>query len=71
MALWNIDSQDWNKNVDANAVVNRIITLMLIKRHGVILFHDIHSKAKTALPIIFNLLGDAVVWGDCQALKNL
>lgn len=71
VALWNIDSQDWNKKVDANAVVNRIVTLMLIKRHGVILFHDIHAKATTALPIVFNQLGNAVVWGDCQALKNL
>ncbi|MES2674531.1 MAG: polysaccharide deacetylase family protein [Pseudomonadota bacterium] len=71
VALWNIDSQDWNKKVDANAVANRIVTLMLIKRHGVILFHDIHSKAITALPIVFNQFGNAVEWGDCQALKNL
>ncbi len=56
VALWNIDSQDWNKKVDENAVVNRIVTLMLIKRHGVILFHDIHAKAKTALPILINLV---------------
>ncbi len=71
VALWNIDSQDWNSHVDANAVVNRIITLMLIKRHGVILFHDIHSKAKNALPIIFSQLGDAVVWSDCHSLVAL
>ena len=71
VALWNIDSQDWNANVDAEAVVNRVVALMLIKRHGVILFHDIHPKAKVALPIIFEQLGDAVLWNDCSLLAKL
>jgi peptidoglycan/xylan/chitin deacetylase (PgdA/CDA1 family) len=71
VALWNIDSQDWNARVDANAVANRIIALMLIKRHGVILFHDIHPKAKIALPKIFDNMGDAVKWGDCHDLDKI
>lgn len=70
VALWNIDSQDWNARVDANAVENRIVALMLIKRHGVILFHDIHPKAKLALPKVFADLGDAVSWGDCHSLAK-
>lgn len=70
VALWNIDSQDWNARVDANAVDNRIVALMLIKRHGVILFHDIHPKAKLALPKIFVDIGDAVSWGDCHSLAK-
>ncbi len=68
VALWNIDSQDWNAKVDANAVEKRIILLMLIKRHGVILFHDTHPKAKTALPRIFAAVGTAVTWEDCHKL---
>jgi peptidoglycan-N-acetylglucosamine deacetylase len=43
-----------------------MIALMLIKRHGVLLFHDVHSKAKSALPVIFDELGTAVSWRDCQ-----
>ncbi len=71
VALWNIDSQDWNAKIDANAVENRIVTLMLIKRHGVILFHDIHPKAKLALPKIFSDVGESVNWGDCHSLAKL
>ncbi|MEO8002791.1 MAG: polysaccharide deacetylase family protein [Arenimonas sp.] len=68
VALWNIDSQDWNNNVSINDVSNRMITLMLIKRHGMLLFHDIHPKAKVALPVMFESFGDAVTWGDCKQL---
>lgn len=70
VALWNLDSQDWNTSVTASAVENRVIALMLIKRHGVILFHDIHAKAATALPKIFAGLGTAVNWQDCHTLDK-
>jgi peptidoglycan-N-acetylglucosamine deacetylase len=66
VALWNLDSQDWSSQVTADDVSNRMIALMLIKRHGVLLFHDVHSKAKSALPVIFDELGTAVSWRDCQ-----
>ncbi len=68
VALWNLDSQDWNNQVNSNDILNRMLTLMLIKRHGVLIFHDIHPKAKTALPILFNELGSAVAWRDCHQL---
>lgn len=29
---------------------DRLITLMLLWRRGILLFHDIHPKARTALP---------------------
>lgn len=54
--LWNIDSQDWNAKLNATEVADRVITLMLLWRKGVILFHDIHPKAKEALPIIWKEL---------------
>ena len=70
VALWNLDSQDWNATVSANDVVNRMLTLMLIKRHGVLLFHDIHPKANVALPSMFDALGSSVKWGECADLEQ-
>lgn len=66
IALWNLDSQDWNAHVTPADVVDRMTTLALIKRHGIMLFHDVHPKAKVALPTIFDKLGDAVDWRDCH-----
>lgn len=66
VALWNLDSQDWNAKLDSDDILNRMLTLMLIKRHGVLLFHDILPKARMALPILFNELGNAVEWRDCH-----
>lgn len=71
VALWNLDSQDWNSHVDVNDITNRMITLMLIKRHGVLLFHDVHPKAKVALPIIFEKLNNAVEWEECHQMALL
>ncbi len=68
VTLWNMDSQDWNNQVNSDDIFNRMITLMLIKRHGVLLFHDVQTKAKTALPLLFNELGNAVEWQDCHSL---
>jgi peptidoglycan/xylan/chitin deacetylase (PgdA/CDA1 family) len=66
VALWNIDSQDWNAHMSSTDLVDRMVTLMLVKRHGVLLFHDVHPKAHAALPVIFDKLGDAVTWRDCR-----
>lgn len=71
VALWNLDSQDWNNHVDVSDITNRMITLMLIKRHGVLLFHDVHPKAKAALPVIFEKFDHAVEWSDCHQLISL
>lgn len=67
VALWNIDSQDWNAKVDADQVKQRVLTLMLLWRHGVILFHDIHAKAQTAVPWLAEQTRSAgVQWIDCH-----
>ncbi|NOT20972.1 MAG: polysaccharide deacetylase family protein [Sideroxydans sp.] len=71
VALWNLDSQDWNSHVTIDDITNRMITLMLIKRHGMLLFHDVHPKAKAALPQIFKELGSTIEWGDCHQLTKL
>jgi peptidoglycan/xylan/chitin deacetylase (PgdA/CDA1 family) len=66
VALWNLDSQDWSARVSAADVVARMVPLMLVRRHGVMLFHDVHPKAAQALPAIFDRVGDAVDWRDCR-----
>jgi peptidoglycan/xylan/chitin deacetylase (PgdA/CDA1 family) len=71
VALWNLDSQDWNSHVTPDDILNRMLTLMLLKRHGVLLFHDIHPKAQASLPRLFEQLGQAVDWGDCHQLSRL
>ncbi len=59
--LWNIDSQDWNSKISAPEVSDRVITLILLWRKGIILFHDIHPKANEALPTILKSLNNAGV----------
>ncbi|MBB3226453.1 peptidoglycan/xylan/chitin deacetylase (PgdA/CDA1 family) [Luteibacter sp. Sphag1AF] len=66
--LWNIDSQDWNNKVNADQVKQRVLTLMLLWRHGVILFHDIHPKALVAVPwILDQTRGSGVTFMDCHS----
>jgi peptidoglycan/xylan/chitin deacetylase (PgdA/CDA1 family) len=66
VALWNIDSQDWSATVDAGDVESRVLSLMLLWRRGVILFHDIHRKAARALPELWHATsGTGVVWAEC------
>lgn len=48
--LWNIDSQDWQKNISAAEMQDRLTSLILLWRSGIILFHDVHAKAAQALP---------------------
>jgi peptidoglycan/xylan/chitin deacetylase (PgdA/CDA1 family) len=54
--LWNIDSQDWNAKISSREVADRVVTLMLLWRRGILLFHDIHPKANEALPLIWQKL---------------
>ncbi|HJU39125.1 MAG TPA: polysaccharide deacetylase family protein, partial [Tahibacter sp.] len=67
VALWNIDSQDWSAKIDADQVGGRVLTLMLLWRHGVVLFHDVHAKAAKAVPwIVAQTKGSGIVFGDCR-----
>ena len=68
--LWNIDSQDWNAKITSNEVADRVITLMLLWRRGIILFHDIHPKANAALPAIWEGFHNCnVQWIDAKQLN--
>jgi len=71
VALWNIDAYDWNSSFDGDAVAGRVITLILLRRHGVALFHDIYGNALSALPKVFASLGRVIDWPDCHLLARL
>lgn len=67
VALWNIDSQDWNAHMTGEDAAQRVMSLMLLWRHGVILFHDIHPKAQVAVPWLINHTHNTGVhWQDCR-----
>ncbi|WP_374358210.1 polysaccharide deacetylase family protein [Chitinimonas sp.] len=67
VALWNIDSQDWNAKISDVEAAQRVMSLMLLWRRGVILFHDIHPKANRAVPwLVKSLAGSGVSWDRCQ-----
>lgn len=67
VALWNIDSQDWSSKMDADQVKQRVLTLMLLWRRGVILFHDIHAKAWAVVPwLVEQTSGTDLQWVDCH-----
>ncbi|QYS90019.1 polysaccharide deacetylase family protein [Flavobacterium davisii] len=63
VVLWNIDSQDWNAHITAREVADRQISLMLLWRRGILLFHDVHEKAQIAVPHILNYFkGTGIQW---------
>ncbi len=70
VTLWDLDSQDWNASLNADDVTNRIENLMLIKRHGILLFHDIFHKAKTAVPTIIQDFATAIDWANCHQISE-
>lgn len=69
VVLWNIDSQDWNAKMQPAAMQDRLMTLMLLWRKGIVLFHDIHPKARQILPELHQFMrSSGVMLEDCHAL---
>jgi peptidoglycan-N-acetylglucosamine deacetylase len=67
--LWNIDSQDWNATVAPGPTGDRVVTLMLLWRRGIILFHDVHNKVHEAVPRLLDFAkATDLTWKDCHAL---
>ncbi len=67
--LWNMDSQDWSANINAQEVADRQIKLMLLWRKGILLFHDVHPKAQIAVPIIYNFFKNAnLTWVNPKSI---
>ncbi|WP_165664357.1 polysaccharide deacetylase family protein [Metapseudomonas otitidis] len=70
VALWNIDSQDWNARISGDEAAQRVLNLMLLWRRGVVLFHDIHPKALAALPWLKDRTALAGVdWMPCNTYR--
>lgn len=70
VALWQIDSQDWSSKVGAEASGQRVLTLMLLWRRGVLLFHDVHRKAEGGLPWLLQATkGVPLQWQDCRGYR--
>ncbi|MCD8523365.1 MAG: polysaccharide deacetylase family protein [Saccharospirillaceae bacterium] len=68
--LWNIDSQDWNRSLSDKDVEDRVITLMLLWRRGIILYHDIHPRALANLAALQTLQQQTGLnWRDCRSLR--
>lgn len=68
--LWNIDSQDWQAPKETGLVQGRVLTLMLVWRRGVVLFHDVHPVARAVLPGLVSEAGSAAQWVDCRGLSQ-
>jgi peptidoglycan-N-acetylglucosamine deacetylase len=69
VVLWNIDSQDWHSKIAAPQMGDRVLTLMLLWRRGIILFHDVHGKARVALPGLIDVAKKSgITWKSCEGL---
>ena len=65
--LWNIDTQDWNPMIRAEAAWGRLQKLMLVWRKGIVLFHDVHPKAEKILPSIEQFMQtNGLIFADCR-----
>lgn len=67
VALWDIDAQDGAGKLKGSQSAQRVLTLMLLWRHGVINFNVKQDGVKTALPwLITQTAQSGIGWGDCQ-----
>ena len=67
VALWDIDAQDGAGKLKGNQSAQRVLTLMLLWRHGVINFNAKQDGVKTALPwLLMQTAPVGIGWEDCQ-----
>ncbi|VVM59406.1 hypothetical protein PS662_01231 [Pseudomonas fluorescens] len=67
VALWEIDAQDGAGKLKGNQSAQRVLTLMLLWRHGVINFNIKQETVKTAMPwLITQTAASGIGWEDCQ-----
>lgn len=65
--LWNIDSQDWRRGNTTKMMTDRIITLSLLWRKGIILFHDLYPKSVEATKLFLRFSSDVKLsFLDCE-----
>ncbi|WP_263262773.1 polysaccharide deacetylase family protein [Pseudomonas sp. RIT-PI-S] len=67
VVLWDIDAQDSNTQLSAESSSDRVLTLMLLWRRGIIVFHDAQLKARTAVPALLTATAQSgIAWEDCR-----
>ena len=67
VALWDNDAQDGAGKLKGSQSAQRVLTLMLLWRHGVINFNMKQDAVKTALPwLITQTAQSGIGWEDCQ-----
>ncbi|SEM31846.1 hypothetical protein SAMN04487857_101114 [Pseudomonas sp. ok272] len=67
VALWDIDPLDSNRQLTGTQSAQRVLTLMLLWRHGVINFNAKQDAVKTALPwLLTQTAQSGIGWEDCQ-----
>ncbi len=65
VALWNIDAED--SQLTATQSADRVMTLMLLWRRGMIAFHDVQDRAKGAVPAILQQTAESgIAWEQCH-----
>ena len=70
VALWDIDSQDMAASLTAEQSAHRVLSLMLLWRHGVIAFHDTQVKVRSALPWLLKATAQSGLgWEECAAFR--
>jgi len=66
VSLWDIDAQD-DGPLTAEASAQRVVTLMLLWRKGVVQFHDSLPKAQPAVEwLLRNTAQSGIGWEDCR-----
>ncbi|MBK5417040.1 polysaccharide deacetylase family protein [Pseudomonas sp. TH31] len=67
VALWDIDPQDGAGKLKGSQSAQRVLTLMLLWRHGVINFNVKQDAVKTSMPwLITQTAQSGIGWEDCQ-----
>ncbi len=70
LILWNIDSHDWDDSLKIAEVEQRTMSLMLLWRRGIVLFHDYFPRAQKVVPrLVAWLAQDGVTWADCHGIN--
>lgn len=69
--LWNVDSQDWNRKISAEDMTNRLTTLILLWRKGILLFHDLYPKSIETVRALhnFSMLND-IEFVNCKNITK-
>ncbi len=66
VVLWNIDAQD-QSTLSGEQSAQRVLTLMLLWRHGLIQFHDAQPKAQEAVAWLLKQTAQSGIgWEDCR-----